>query len=134
MPELSLAQECDEDISDKAVKLVEKAKDRKKYDKAKRIVFLRDALEEEEAYAEANYMLAIETIKTQRSKGGGYSTVIKYLEQVKANCPDFHSDVYYYLGAIYLGQKKYALAVENQQLFLDFTSDDENKFSKKYEQ
>jgi len=134
VPELSLAQECDEDISDKAVKLVEKAKDRKKYDKAKRIVFLRDALEEEEAYAEANYMLAIETIKTQRSKGGGYSTVIKYLEQVKANCPDFHSDVYYYLGAIYLGQKKYALAVENQQLFLDFTSDDENKFSKKYEQ
>ena len=39
VPELSLAQECDEDISDKAVKLVEKAKDRKKYDKAKRIVF-----------------------------------------------------------------------------------------------
>lgn len=129
-----IAQDCDEDVSEKAKKLVEKAKDRKKYDKPKRLEFLRDALEEEEDYAEANYLLAIETIKTQRSKGGGYSTAIKYLEKVKANCPDFHSDVYYYLGAIYLGRKEYAKAVENEQLFLDFTSDDESKFSKKYEQ
>jgi len=133
-PKTIIAQECDENISEKAVKLVEKAKDRKKYDKTKRLVFLRDALEDEEDYAEANYMLAIETIKTQRSKGGSFSTVTKYLEKVKANCPDFHSDIYYYLGAIYLGQKKFALAVENQQLFLDFISDDEKKFSKKYEQ
>ena len=133
-PARIIAQECDEDISEKATKLVDKAKDRKKYDKAKRLVFLRAALDEEEDYAEANFMLAIEKIKTQKSKGGGYSTVIKYLERVKLNCPNFHSDVYYYLGAIYLGQKKYALALENQQLFLDFTSDDEKKFSKKYEQ
>ena len=129
-----LAQECDEDISEKAKKLVEKAKDRRKYDKAKRMEFLRDALEEEEDYAEANYMIAIESIKTARARGGGYSTITKYLERVKAACPDFHSDVYYYLGAIYLGQKEFAKAVENEQKFLDYTSDDDAKFSKKYEQ
>lgn len=129
-----LAQDCDEDVSEKAKKLVEKAKDRRKYDKAKRLAFLRDALDEEEDYAEANFMLAIETVKTQRAKGGSFKTAATYLERVKRLCPDFHSDVYYYLGAIYLGQKEFAKAVENEQKFLDFTSDDPNKFSKKYEQ
>ena len=129
-----LAQDCDEDVSEKAKKLVEKAKDRRKYDKAKRLEFLRDALDEEEDYAEANFMLAIEIIKTQRAKGGSYKTAATYLERVKRLCPDFHSVVYYYLGAIYLGQKEFAKAVENEQKFLDFTSDDLNKFSKKYEQ
>ncbi len=133
-PSHVVAQECDEEVSDKAKKLVEKAKNKKKYDKAKRLTFLRSALDEEEDYAEANFILAIETIKTQRSKGGSFSTAANYLEKVKQLCPNYHSDVYYFLGAIYLGQKEYAKALENEQLFLDFTSDDETKFSKKYEQ
>lgn len=131
----NMAQEvCDEDVSEKTKKLIEKAKDRRKYDKSKRLEFLRAALEDEEDYAEANYMLAIETIKTQRAKGGGFNTAVKYLEKVASLCPDFHSDVYYYLGAIYLGQKKYAKAVENQEKFLAFDSEDPDKYSKKYDQ
>lgn len=125
--------DCDEDISEKAIKLVEKAKDRKKYSKEKRIEFLRDALEEEEDYAEANYMLGMEVIKTAIARGSGHSSSIKYFEKVSNLCPNFHSDVYYYLGSIYLGQKEYIKAAENQKKFLSFESDDVSKFSRKYE-
>lgn len=125
--------ECDEEVSEKAKKLVEKAKDRKKYDKAKRVEFLRSALEEEEEYIEANFMLAVEILKTAKAEGGGHSRAIKYLDRIVNNCPDYHSDVYYYLGAIYNGKLDYLKAVGYQKKFLDFKSDDMSKFSKKYE-
>lgn len=125
--------DCDEGVSEKAIKLVDKAKDRKKYSKEKRVEFLREALEEDEDYTEANFMLGMEVIKTAIARGTGHANSIKYFEKVSSLCPNFHSDVYYYLGTIYLGMKEYIKAAENQEKFLSFESDDASKFSKKYE-
>ncbi|MBD78495.1 MAG: hypothetical protein CL840_06220 [Crocinitomicaceae bacterium] len=126
-------EECDEDVSQKAVNLCTKGKDKKKYSKEKRMAYLRDALEEEEDFAEANFLLGIETIKTAMYKGTGHGAAIKYFEKTATLCPEFHSDMYYYLGAIYYGRNDYENAVKYQEKFLDFQSDDGSKFSKKYE-
>ena len=127
------AQECDEDIDEKAIKLCEKGKDKKKYNKIKRMEYLRAAIEEEEDYAEANYILGTEVIKTALSKGTGFSTALKYFEKTASLCPNYHSNMYYFLGAIYYGKTDYIKAEKYQKLFLGFESDDASKFSKKYE-
>lgn len=124
---------CDEDISSKAKGLCEKGKDRKKYNKEKRVEYLRAALEIEEDYAEANYLLGIEVIKTAIAKGTGFKNAAKYFEKTANLCPDYHSDIYYYLGAIYLGEKDFKKAVTYQEKFLKFNSEDLTKYSKKYE-
>ena len=127
------AQDCDEDISEKAIKLCEKGKDKKKNSKDKRIEYLRAAIEEEEDYAEANFVLGMEVIKTAMYKRSGFSTAIKYFEKTASLCPDFHSDMYYFLGAIYYGKMDYVNAEKYQDLFLKFESSDASKFSKKYD-
>lgn len=130
---LQAQEDCDEDVSEKAKKLVEKAKDRKKYGKEKRVEFLRAALDEEEDYAEANFMLGSETIKTAIAKGSGHTAAVKYFEKTAQLCPEFHSDMYYFLGAIYLGKKEYQKALEYQEKFLNFSSEDPKKYSRKYD-
>jgi tetratricopeptide (TPR) repeat protein len=129
-----LAQDCDEDISEKAKKLVEKGKDRKKYGKEKRMEYLRAAVEEEEDYVEANFLLGVETMKTAKAKGYGYKAIIPYFEKVASLCPNYHTDVYYYLSVVYLGDKQYEKALTYQERFLNFSNEDPKAYGKKYEE
>lgn len=129
-----LAQEenCDEDVSAKAVKLYEKGSNKKKYDKYDRLRYLKEALEEEPDYVAANFTLAIERIKTAKYEGTSFKPAEDNLLAVERLCPNYHSDLYYYLAEIFLGRKDYALAVKYQKKFLNFLSDDENKFARDY--
>jgi outer membrane protein OmpA-like peptidoglycan-associated protein len=124
--------QCDEDIPEKTRQMVEKAKDRKKYNKDKRMEFLRDALENEPDYAEANFLLAIEQLKTAEATGQGYNTVAPYLEKAKAGCPNLHADIYYYLGLLYFGKRDFVKAADNLEAYINFRVDSESQVSKKY--
>ena len=108
---------CDEDISDKAIKLYEKGSNKKKYDKYQRMRYLKEALEEEPDYVAANFTIAIERIKTAKYEGTSFKPAEQNLLTVERLCPNHHSDVYYYLAAIFLGRKDYGLAVKYQKLF-----------------
>ena len=110
-------QSCDEDLSPKAVKLYEKGTD-KKTDKYKRVGYLKDALEIEPDYIAANFAIAIEKIKTAKYEGNSFKPAEEHLLKVAINCPNFHSDVFYYLAEIVLGRKEYAQAVSYQKQFL----------------
>ncbi|MCB0482775.1 MAG: PD40 domain-containing protein [Flavobacteriales bacterium] len=132
--ELRAQEDCDEDISAKAKALCEKGQDRKKYNKEKRVEYLREAIELESDYAEANFLLGMEVIKTAMANGSGFMNAAKYFEKTAAICPEYHSDMYYYLGAIYLGQRDFKKAVVYQEKFLNFKSEDVNKYSKKFEE
>lgn len=124
-------QSCDEDLSPKAVKLYEKGTD-KKTDKYKRVGYLKDALEIEPDYIAANFAIAIEKIKTAKYEGNSFKPAEEHLLKVAINCPNFHSDVFYYLAEIALGRKEYAQAVSYQKQFLNFLSEDESKFARDY--
>lgn len=124
--------QCDEDIAPKAKLWVEKSKDRKKYDKEKRIQMLRDAIQLEPDYGEANFMLGMEHLKTAEATGQGYGVIGPYFEKAKTSCPQLHADIYYYLGLLYYGQRDFVKAAENLEAFVNFRVDSEAQVSKKY--
>jgi outer membrane protein OmpA-like peptidoglycan-associated protein len=126
--------QCDEEVPDKIRALVDKAKDRKKYSKDKRLHFLREALEDEPEYAEANFLLAMEQLRTAESTGQGYAAVLPYLEKAAANCPTLHADIFYFLGQLYFGKHDFVKAADNLELFINFRVDNPSQISKKYPQ
>lgn len=123
---------CQQDVDPKALKLYEKGSNKKKYDKSQRLQFLREAIEIQDDYADANFLLAIERIKTARAEGSSFKTALRNLEIVAQVCPNYHADVYYYIGAIYMGQQQYAEAIKYQEKFIKFQSEDETRFPKDY--
>jgi|TARA_B110000046_G_scaffold6499_1_gene6830 outer membrane protein OmpA-like peptidoglycan-associated protein len=120
---------CFEDVSEKAIKLYQKGSD-KKINKLKRLKYLDEAIEAEEDFGPAHFRLAIEKIKTARYNGTSFKASEDHLLNAERNCPEFHSDIYYYLAEIYLGRKEYEKAVYYQKIFLNFKSDDESKYSR----
>lgn len=61
----------------------------------------------------------------QRAKAGagGFSSGMEYLEQLRARCPDYHRDMYYYLGNMYYAQERFAEAAKAFRKFQDFPLD-----------
>jgi outer membrane protein OmpA-like peptidoglycan-associated protein/tetratricopeptide (TPR) repeat protein len=65
-----------------------------------------------------------------RAGAGSFAPGITYLEHLKALCPEYHSDLYYYLGNMYYAQEQYAEANDAFQTFLKFPTDDPAKIDK----
>ncbi|MDQ3048502.1 MAG: OmpA family protein [Bacteroidota bacterium] len=132
----SYAQEdekpCPEIENKKAKKLYEQGTD-KKNKKEERLKFLKDALELEPEYAEANFAFASERLRTLSFDGAPYKPMEPYLKKVIELCPRLHSDPYYYLGFIYWEDENWVESAKYLKEFLNFKSDDEKKFHKDYE-
>ncbi len=124
---------CEYTPSKKAKSLYEKGMDKKKYEKKERLLFLKEAIDTDPNYLEPRLEYATQqAINVSYSKGSMDHLETHFLKIVE-RCPDFHSDPYYYLGQIYLSRKNYTKSMEFLTLFIDFESDDEKKFSRKYE-
>jgi outer membrane protein OmpA-like peptidoglycan-associated protein/tetratricopeptide (TPR) repeat protein len=130
---VSAQDNCAPPDDSKAVDLYQKGTDKKKYQKEQRIAFLKQALELEPDYVDANFAYAEEIIKTAILNQSSFSPAAEYFLTVIKQCPKYHSDPYYYVGFNYYEDEKYADAVTYLQKFLDFKSDDEKKFSKDYD-
>lgn len=125
--------ECSQPDSKEAVKLYEKGIDKKKYQKNERMEFLKQALEIDSTYAEANFAYAEGIIQHLRLDNKPYKPAEPYLLRIIASCPRYHSNPYYYLGFSYYEQEKWDDAVKYLKKFIDFTDDDLTKFDKNYE-
>lgn len=110
---------CPQPEDKKAIKLYQQGSDRKKYEKAERMNFLRKALEIAPDYNEANFLLAEEIIRTAKYEGTSYKPALPYLESIRSNCPDFNTYVYFYLGQISYGEKKFSEAAGYFEKFLE---------------
>ncbi len=126
---------CHQATSKKAIALYEKAKDKKKYkDKKERMEFLNKALSIDSEYVEAKFALAQEMLTLWKLEKMDFGAIKPLFKAVIKDCPDFHSDPYYYIGYDYYDNgrndsaKKYLLA------YLNFTNHDDAKFAKDYEQ
>jgi outer membrane protein OmpA-like peptidoglycan-associated protein/tetratricopeptide (TPR) repeat protein len=124
---------CQEIDNKEAVKAYQQGIDRKKNNKEARVKFLKVALELEPDYADANFAYAKEILVTQKLNGGPFKPSQPYFLKVVQACPKYHSDPYYYLGAIYFEDEKYDSAAIFLKKYIDFADDDEKKYSKDYE-
>ncbi len=124
---------CQEIDNKKAVKLYEQGLDKSKFKKEERLAFLKQAMELEPDYVDANFTFAEERIKTLSISEEKYKPVEPYLKKVIEICPNYHSDPYYYLGFIAWEDENYDDCIKYLKLYVAFKSDDEKKFNKDFE-
>lgn len=117
----------------KELKLWEKANDKKKYGYKERIMALKELLEINEDCAPCMWNMAEETFLKAQMDGSSYDIPKKYLLMLSQTCPDYHADVYYKLGLIFYSEQKDCDALKYFNKFLDFKSDDEDKFNRNYD-
>ena len=123
---------CQEIENKKAVKAYTQGID-KKNKKNERMAFLKQAMELEPDYIDANFAYAEERIKTMIYDDAPFKPVEPYFKKVIEMCPNYHSDPYYYLGFIAYEESNWDDAVKYLKLFQNFKSDDDKKFSKDYD-
>ena len=117
----------------KALKLYEKAIDKKKYKKPERLTFLRECLAEDPDFPEANLAMAREIVVHSKLENKSFSAAIPYFIKAIASCPQIHSEPYYYIGFNYYEETKNDSAIKYLDKFIKFRDEDGKKFSKTYE-
>ena len=116
---------CDPPTEKKLLKRLDEAQ--KSKSPAERHQKLKAVLEENPECAECLYLTGESAYLRARSGAGNYTTSINYLEELKGRCPDYHSELYYYLGNMYYAQERYADASIAFRKFLDFPTEDPAK-------
>lgn len=129
----AFTQECGIELDAKSLKLLEKSRDKKKYKSAQRTQFLRDALEIDENCLECMFLLGKKAYRRAKNETYDFTEANNYLRPLVQICPEFHSDPYYYLGAMSYADREYSLALEYFDKFIHFSSDDESKFGRDYD-
>ncbi len=124
---------CVEIDNKKALKLYEKAIEKKKYKKPERLAFLRECLELEPDFAEANLAMAREIIVHCKLENKSFAPAVPFLFKAIAACPKIHSEPYYYIGFNFYEETKNDSAIKYLQQFVKFKDDDDNKYGKEYE-
>lgn len=134
IPFLLLSQEeCELPESGKVKKLYEKAMDRKKTkDPRKRLEYMKQAIEEDETCVPCYWQLARRSYSKARQNGTSYKKAIVYYKEIESLCPNYHSDVYYYLGLMNFQEDNSTDAESYFKKFIEFRDQDEEKFSKNY--
>lgn len=124
--------DCPESENADAVKLLKKYQDKKKYEYKERVAFLKQCLEEDPEYVQANFEYARQIILVSKNHDQSYKSAMPYLLKVVNTCPKLHSDPYYYLGILYWEDKNYNDCIKYMTLFLNFKEEDEKKYNKDY--
>lgn len=116
---------CDKPTDKKLVKRLDDASNTR--NPTERHQKLKTLMEENPECAECLYRTGESAYQRAKAGAGSFSTSITYLENLKDRCPDYHSDLYFYLGNMYYAQDRYAEATAAFRKFLDFPSDDPSK-------
>jgi len=124
--------ECGEITDPKIQKLLDKAKNTKKYDYKERVAFYKEAIEEDEECISCMWDLAKLTYFRSYSKGDNFDISKKYFHLIELKCPAFHADVFYYLSLIYYSELNDCEAKKYFKKFLDFPTIDAEKLSRNY--
>jgi outer membrane protein OmpA-like peptidoglycan-associated protein len=121
------------EIDKKLEKLYLKGTD-KKTPKPERLKFLKQCLEEDPDFAEANLRMGFEYIVHAKFESKSFMPAVGYFMKAIAQCPDIHSEPYYYIGFAYYEEMKNDSATKYLNKFIKFTGNDEKKFGKDYNQ
>lgn len=124
---------CADPDDKKAVELYKKGTDKKKYQKEEREAFLKQAIQLQPDYVAANFALAEEYVVTAYAHETSFDPAVPYFMTVINDCPNYHSDPYYFVGISYFEANKYTDAITYLQKFLDFKDEDVKKYAKDYD-
>lgn len=129
------AQEGDDPCSQPTDKQILKLLDgaAKAKDPVERHAKLKSTLEIDAECVECNFRLGLSAYRIGKESGKGFAAGIKYMEAVKAKCPDFHSDVHYHLGVMYYAEEDFAKAALAFEAFKRFPTEDVARVSKDYD-
>lgn len=134
---VAVAQEqCQPTPNSKAQKLLEKSEDRKKYPPSERYQFLKDAIEVDPECAQCYFALGELAFERAQRGDASYQVAIGYLETLSELCPNYHSDVYYYLGVSYYAGQDFENAKGHFKTFVEFPDEPEKMakdFDRKYD-
>ena len=117
----------------KAIKLYEKAQDKKKYKKQERIEILKEAIDKEPEFAEAYLQIGMELVVNCKLNNTSFQPVLPFLRKSIEICPQIHASPYYYIGFDFYEKAQHDSCVYWLEKFLKFTDEDEKKFEKEYE-
>ena len=126
-------EDCPTTDDRKTNKLLNKAKNARKYDFGERKKMLKEAIDRSEDCVECYYELAYQSFRYAKLNNTSYENARNYYHQVMELCPSYHSEMYYNLGVAYVVDEDYVNALKYFQFFLEFPWTDEDKFSKKYD-
>jgi len=126
---------CGQPDNKEAVKLYEKAQDKKKYDFNERMGFLNECLALEPDWADANLALANMWIKKADADDHpeSYPSAKRYLKAAVTSCPTIGAEPYYLLGQQYYMEEDWANAVLYLNQYVKFDTDDPKKLGADYE-
>ncbi|MFM7105200.1 MAG: hypothetical protein ACKOW8_06730, partial [Flavobacteriales bacterium] len=116
----------------KIAKWLEQSFDNRKYETEERIGFLQKALEEDDKCLPCLLRLAEIEFKVAK-KGGSFASSKSRLLRLHELCENYHSEVYYMLGAMMYADREYVDAEKYFERFLRFPDDDPSKFDKDYQ-
>lgn len=123
---------CSYEPSGKIQKLLDQSFDMKKYETNERIEFLEKALDEDPKCTPCLMRLGEIEFKVAK-RGGSFASSKQHFQQLDELCPNYHSEVYYYLGAMCYADREYDKALEYFEKFLRFPDSDPSKFEKDYQ-
>jgi outer membrane protein OmpA-like peptidoglycan-associated protein/tetratricopeptide (TPR) repeat protein len=126
-------QNCDAVPQGKAKKILEQTEDRKKYTSEERIEMLEKALEEDPACLPCMMRLGEALFLKIKRSGGSFDRAKQVLTELAEQCSTFHSEQFYFLGAIQYADREYSKAIKSFEAFLRFPDDDPTKFEKDYQ-
>lgn len=126
----SQTMDCSDTIYNlKLKKCWEEATD-KKYALIQKLEKLKKCEEMDPSNAKIKFEIAKLIIRLYKMYNLSLKSAEERLRAIAETCPDFHSDVFFYLGEIYLGRENYKEASYFYEKFLKFNSTDESKYSK----
>ncbi|MEO8068634.1 MAG: OmpA family protein [Flavobacteriales bacterium] len=119
---------CAKPTDKRIVKLLEEAAKAK--DGGERHGKLKATQEIDASCSECLFQLGVSAYKRAKEGGLSMDASVKYFEQLKAKCPEYHADVDYYMGSIHFANSDWGKAKKSFDAFLRFPSEDQSKFSK----
>lgn len=126
---------CGAPDNKEAVKLYEKAQDKKKYTFEERMEYLNECIALEPEWADANLLMANMWIKKASADEhpNTYPQATRYLKAAVNSCPTIGAEPFYLLGQQYYTDEQWNDAITYLDKFLKFETDDPAKLGKDYE-
>jgi len=120
------------DLNKKALDLYEKGTNKKKYEKQERLEFLMKAIELEPDFAEANLEFGLALAGRCKLQEKPFTPTLPFFYKAIAQCPQIHSEPYYYIGFDYYERQLNDSAIKYLKKFVEFKDDNEKKFAYDY--
>jgi outer membrane protein OmpA-like peptidoglycan-associated protein/tetratricopeptide (TPR) repeat protein len=127
------AQSCEYTPSKNIQKLLDKSAESKKFSSDERIAFLEKALEEDAECLPCLLQLGEMKFLKDKRLNSSFEDGLKIYIELKSKCEEYHSEMYYYMGAMYYAGRQYDEATECFEKFLRFPDSDPSKFNANYD-